>query len=140
MTDRGGQPVAERLQQRLRFGQGHPSQATDKATSSTTPSATSSTQGRAVTDALKADPTPSGQRFAPSSSPSASAVREQRRPATAKLQAQYTALDCTKRRSARRPVTASRPTDPTVACGQNSQGQWQKYILGPAEVEGTDVD
>ncbi|WP_270891932.1 protein translocase subunit SecD [Streptomyces sp. DHE17-7] len=27
-----------------------------------------------------------------------------------------------------------------VACGQNSQGQWQKYILGPAAVDGTDVD
>ncbi|CAM5549060.1 protein translocase subunit SecD [Streptomyces hirsutus] len=27
-----------------------------------------------------------------------------------------------------------------MACGQNSQGQWQKYILGPAAVDGTDVD
>jgi preprotein translocase subunit SecD len=27
-----------------------------------------------------------------------------------------------------------------VACGQNAQGQWQKYVLGPAAVDGTDVD
>ncbi|CAM5719151.1 protein translocase subunit SecD [Streptomyces violaceorubidus] len=27
-----------------------------------------------------------------------------------------------------------------MACGQNSQGQWQKYILGPAAVDGTEVD
>ncbi|MYR40527.1 protein translocase subunit SecD, partial [Streptomyces sp. SID5910] len=34
----------------------------------------------------------------------------------------------------------AKPADSTVACGQNSQGQWQKYILGPAAVDGTDVD
>ncbi len=43
-------------------------------------------------------------------------------------------------RPRRQPVTASSPASPTVACGQDSQGQWQKYILGPAEVAGTDVD
>lgn len=32
-----------------------------------------------------------------------------------------------------------KPSEPTVACGENSQGQWQKYILGPAAVDGTDV-
>jgi preprotein translocase subunit SecD len=31
-------------------------------------------------------------------------------------------------------------SQPTLACGENAQGQWQKYILGPAEVDGTDVD
>ncbi|MDQ0953932.1 preprotein translocase subunit SecD [Streptomyces phaeochromogenes] len=116
--------------------------ATDKATSSsspsTPPSATSSTQGRAVTDALKADPTPSGSGSAassPSASPSASTD-----PATAKLQAEYTALDCSKKTVRAKAGDGVKATDPTVACGQNSQGQWQKYILGPAEVEGTDVD
>lgn len=26
-----------------------------------------------------------------------------------------------------------------MACGKDSQGQWQKFILGPAEVDGTEV-
>lgn len=26
-----------------------------------------------------------------------------------------------------------------MACGKNSSGQWQKYVLGPAEVKGTDI-
>jgi preprotein translocase subunit SecD len=114
----------------------------DKATSSSspsaTPSATATSQGRAVTDALKADPTPSGSGSAsssPSASPSASVD-----PATAKLQAAYTALDCSKATVRAKAGDGVKAEDPTVACGQNSQGQWQKYILGPAEVEGTDVD
>ncbi|MCX4910256.1 protein translocase subunit SecD [Streptomyces sp. NBC_00878] len=114
----------------------------DKATSSSSPSATPSStatsQGRAVTDALKADPTPSGSGSAsssPSASPSASVD-----PATAKLQAEYAALDCSKATVRAKAGDGVKAEDPTVACGQNSQGQWQKYILGPAEVEGTDVD
>lgn len=115
----------------------------DKATSSSspsaTPSATSTTQGRAVTDALKADPTPSD-----SASPSASASPSPSGSApaddTSKLQAQYAALDCTKKAVRATAGEGAKPTAPTVACGQNAQGQWQKYILGPAEVDGTDVD
>ncbi|MGX1913185.1 protein translocase subunit SecD [Streptomyces phaeochromogenes] len=114
----------------------------DKATSSsspsTPPSATSTSQGRAVTDALKADPTPSGSGSA-SSSPSASPPASTD-PATAKLQAEYTALDCSKETVRAKVGDGVKAEDPTVACGQNAQGQWQKYILGPAEVEGTDVD
>ncbi|MCW8099920.1 protein translocase subunit SecD [Streptomyces tauricus] len=115
----------------------------EKATSSSSPSASASatSQGRAVTDALKADPTPSasgGSSSADASaSPSASASTD---PATAKLQAQYTALDCSKKTVRAKAGDGVKAGDPTVACGQNSQGQWQKYILGPAEVEGTDVD
>ncbi|MFF3380278.1 protein translocase subunit SecD [Streptomyces sp. NPDC002680] len=119
------------------------SQTGDKATSSSSasPSASASatSQGRPVTDALKADatPTPStSASAATSASPSASATADA---ATAALQAKYAALDCTKK--AVRAVTGDgvKPTDPTVACGQDSQGQWQKFILGPAEVSGTEV-
>ncbi|MGW3663348.1 protein translocase subunit SecD [Streptomyces sp. NPDC005141] len=119
--------------------------ATDKATSSSsasaTPSATATSQGRAVTDALKADSTPSSSGSPSSSasssaSPSASASAD---PATAKLQAAYAALDCTKQDVRAKAGDGAKPTDPTVACGQNSSGQWQKYVLGPAEVAGTDI-
>jgi preprotein translocase subunit SecD len=115
--------------------------ATDKAKSSSTPSATSTTQGRAVTDALKADSTPSPSSSAsakasssPTPSPSSSASN-----AAGKLEAQYASLDCTKKAVRAVAGKGARPGDSTVACGQNSQGQWQKYILGPAEVDGTDV-
>ncbi|WP_028801483.1 protein translocase subunit SecD [Streptomyces sp. 142MFCol3.1] len=117
--------------------------ATDKATSSSsaTPSAGATSQGRVVSDALKADTTPSASGSAstsPSSSasPSASSSVD---PGTAKLQAQYAALDCTDKAVRATAGDGVKPTDPTVACGQNSSGQWQKYILGPAEVSGTDI-
>ncbi|MFJ2394136.1 protein translocase subunit SecD [Streptomyces sp. NPDC087843] len=117
--------------------------ATDKATSSSsaTPSATATSQGRAVTDALKADATPSGSPSAKSSAstgttPSPSGSVD---PAAAKLQAQYAALDCTDKAVRAKAGDGVKPTDPTVACGQNSSGQWQKYVLGPAEVSGTDI-
>ncbi|MFE0678906.1 protein translocase subunit SecD [Streptomyces sp. NPDC058867] len=117
--------------------------ATDKATSSsspsasTTPSATSTTQGRAVTDALKADPSASASATAEAdASPSASASGSTD---TSKLEAQYAALDCTDEAVRAKAGDGAKPEDSTVACGQNAGGQWQKYILGPAEVDGTDV-
>ncbi|KUL27101.1 protein translocase subunit SecD [Streptomyces regalis] len=113
--------------------------ATDKATSSSspsgTPSATSTTQGRAVTDALKADPTPSTS-ASTSASPSPSSSSDA---ATSKLEAQYAALNCVNDKARADAGKGAKPTDPTVACGKNSSDQWQKYILGPAEVDGTDV-
>ncbi|WP_318217765.1 protein translocase subunit SecD [Streptomyces sp. SCL15-6] len=120
--------------------------ATDDEKASSSPSdaasASATTQGRAVTDALKADPSPSASGKAtgdasPSPSAGASASGDD---ATAKLQAQYAALDCTKKADRAKAGDGAKPGDPTVACGQNSQGQWQKYILGPAAVDGTDVD
>ncbi|GAA3861937.1 protein translocase subunit SecD [Streptomyces lacrimifluminis] len=120
------------------------SETGDKATStssgSPSPSASATSQGRPVTDALKADatPTPSGSSSATTSaSPSATPTADA---ATAALQAKYTALDCTKK--AVRAVTGDgvKPSEPTVACGKNSQGQWQKFILGPSEVDGTEVE
>ncbi|MEV5546942.1 protein translocase subunit SecD [Streptomyces sp. NPDC052309] len=126
---------------------GSPSdKATDKATGdekassspSASASASSTTQGRAVTDALKADPSPSGDasgKASPSPSATASGSGDD-----GELQAQYAALDCTDEAARARAGDGAKPQDATVACGQNSQGQWQKYILGPAEVDGTDVD
>ncbi|MGW2826998.1 protein translocase subunit SecD [Streptomyces sp. NPDC001443] len=121
--------------------------ATDKATSSAspsasaTPSATATSQGRAVTDALKDDATPSASSSASSdakasASPSASASADA---ATSKLEAEYAALNCAKPTDRAKAGKNVKSTDSTVACGQNSQGQWQKYILGPAQVDGTDV-
>ncbi|MER5603095.1 protein translocase subunit SecD [Streptomyces sp. NPDC002265] len=115
--------------------------ASDKATSSAspsssaTPSATATSQGRAVTDALKDDASPSASASA-SASPSASASADA---ATSKLEADYAALDCTKKTVRAQAGKGVKSTDATLACGQNSQGQWQKYILGPAQVDGTDV-
>ncbi|MEV6014217.1 MULTISPECIES: protein translocase subunit SecD [unclassified Streptomyces] len=121
----------------------------DKATSSSspspTPSASATTQGRPVSDALKAgsSPSASGTPSSPASpsssaSPSASASVD---PATAKLQAQYAALDCSDRAVRATAGSDARPTEPTVACGQSkdSTGQYQKYVLGAAEVSGTDI-
>ncbi|GHB63300.1 protein translocase subunit SecD [Streptomyces viridiviolaceus] len=105
----------------------------EKASSSPSASASSTTQGRAATDALKADPSPSGSA---SPSPSGSAAGDD----SSKLQAAYAALDCTDESARAKAGDGAKPQDSTVACGQNSQGQWQKYILGPAEVDGTDVD
>ncbi|MFJ1973520.1 protein translocase subunit SecD [Streptomyces sp. NPDC087903] len=117
--------------------------ATDKAGSSASPStsaspsASASTQGRAVTDALKADSSPSASSSAAASaSPTPSASVD---PATAKLQAQYAALDCSKKSVRSTAGKSAKATEPTVACGQNSGGQWQKYVLGAAAVDGTDV-
>ncbi|MEU4166720.1 protein translocase subunit SecD [Streptomyces sp. NPDC026665] len=111
--------------------------ATSSSSSSPTPSASATTQGRAVSDALKADSSPSAS-ASTSASPSASASVD---PATAKLQAQYEALDCTDKAVRAKAGSGAKPTEATVACGQdkNSSGQWQKYILGPAEVVGTDI-
>ncbi|MFF3486828.1 protein translocase subunit SecD [Streptomyces sp. NPDC002701] len=142
----GGDPAATPSPSGSGSPSGSPSAGSDKgdekATSSATPTATATSQGRAVTEALKADPTPSasttGDASAPASPPASDAPSAD--PATAKLQAEYTALDCSKKTTRATAGDGVKASDPTVACGQNAQGQWQKYILGPAEVEGTDVD
>ncbi|MFI9820181.1 protein translocase subunit SecD [Streptomyces sp. NPDC052013] len=118
--------------------------STEKATDGSSPSASGSpsasatTQGRAVTDALKADATPSATASDKASpSPSATGGTSD---ADSKLQEQYAKLDCTKPSVRAEAGKGAKPGDSTVACGKNSQGQWQKYILGPAAVDGTDVD
>ncbi|MET9765542.1 protein translocase subunit SecD [Streptomyces sp. NPDC006372] len=114
-------------------------EATDKDSAS--PSASPTTQGRAVTDALKADATPSaGASDKAKASPSPSASGGTAEEDAKKLQAQYAALDCTNEKTRGKVGDGSKASEPTLACGKNSQGQWQKYVLGPAEVDGTDVD
>ena len=110
---------------------------------SATPSSSASTQGRAVSEALKAPsptPTPSGSA---SSKPKTSASPEATPsvdPATAALQQKFAALNCLDPKQRAAAGEGVLPTDTTVACGKNGAGQWEKYILGPAEVSGKDVD
>jgi preprotein translocase subunit SecD len=114
----------------------------ESPSASGSPSASATSQGRAVTDGLKADATPSagasdnaGSSATPD--PSASASTD---PATAALEKKFTELNC-ENKAARTAVNqSSAPKDTIVACGQNSDGQWEKYLLGAAELEGTDVD
>ncbi|MEU3349438.1 protein translocase subunit SecD [Streptomyces sp. NPDC006700] len=124
--------------------------ATDKSTGDATPSgspspsASETQQGRPVTDALKADATPaasgspaaSASASAPAASPSPSGASGD---ANSKLQAEYAALDCSKQSVRATAGKGVLPTESTVACGKSSQGVWQKYLLGPAAVDGTDV-
>ncbi|NUR05021.1 MAG: protein translocase subunit SecD [Streptomyces sp.] len=121
--------------------------ATEKATgkstpsSSSTPSPTATSQGRAVTGALKAGATPSATASpsAKTSAPPSASPTSSGNAAASKLEAQYAALNCKDDTARANAGRGAKSSDPTVACGKNSQGLWQKYILGPAEVDGTDV-
>lgn len=109
------------------------------SSSSASPKASATSQGRAVTDALKAGSTPSPSTSGsakPSATPSASAGGAAAD--AAKLQAQYAALDCSKPAQRANAGTNAKPGDSTVACGQ-IRGTWYKYVLGPAAVDGTEV-
>ncbi|MBX9396010.1 protein translocase subunit SecD [Streptomyces sp. TRM72054] len=110
----------------------------DSASQSATPSATATTQGRAVTDALKDDPTPSATGSG-SPSPSASATGGANGDDDSKLQAEYAALDCSKQDVRATTGEGAKPTESTLGCGE-IDGVWYKYLLGPAAVDGTDVD
>ncbi|MFF9351085.1 protein translocase subunit SecD [Streptomyces sp. NPDC014734] len=98
-----------------------------------TPNATATTQGRAVTDGLKADATPTPGASEGSTAPSAPAEDA----AAAKLQKDFAALDCSSNASRSKAAQGAKPADSVVAC--SSEGD-AKYILGPAEVSGTEVD
>lgn len=107
------------------------------------PSASETTQGRALTEDLKADetPTPSGSATGkpdPSGAPSEPATPPVD-PATEKLQADFAKLDCTNEKARGALGDNAKPGEPTLACGEND-GVWEKYVLGPAEVGGKDVD
>lgn len=107
----------------------------EKATGSATPSNSATPQGRALTDALKDDPKPSGSASDKAAASDAPAADD-----TSKLEAAYAKLDCSKAAQRAKTGENAKATESTLACGQNSGGQWQKYILGPAAVAGTDVD
>ncbi|MEU3608006.1 protein translocase subunit SecD [Streptomyces sp. NPDC035033] len=116
-----------------------------------TPTATASTQGRALSEALKAPnatgtPTPTGSA---SGTPKASATPKpsgtpQATPSadasTAALQQKFASLNCLDPKQRAAAAAGTKPTDTIVACGKNAIDQWEKYLLGPAEVEGRDVD
>ncbi|WP_327712052.1 protein translocase subunit SecD [Streptomyces sp. NBC_00464] len=112
--------------------------ASDKASSSSAkPSASATTQGRAVTGALKADSTPTPKASTTpkaSSTPTASAEEQA---AAADLQKKFEALDCSSKASRSKASQGTKATDTVVACEQDGSA---KYVLGPAEVDGTDVD
>ncbi|MEU3502685.1 protein translocase subunit SecD [Streptomyces hundungensis] len=110
--------------------------ASGKATPSAgKPSSAGTPQGRALTDALKAPGTPTPGASKPSTpAPNPSASGDSA--AAAKLQAQFAALDCSTREARSKAAEGAKSSEPTVACDKDGQ---EKYILGPAEVDGTDV-
>ncbi|MFJ1929040.1 MULTISPECIES: protein translocase subunit SecD [unclassified Streptomyces] len=124
-------------------GKGSPSpspssSAPDKASSpSGKPSASATTQGRAVTGALKADstPTPKASETPKASGTPTPSAEEQA--AAAKLQKRFEALDCSTKAGRSKAAQGSKATDTVVACEQDGSA---KYVLGPAQVDGTDVD
>ena len=97
------------------------------------------TQGRAVTDALKAADRRRRARPRP-----ASPTRPPRRPRSRRRRGRPRRTAGARRSSSRRSTAptkkpratageASSPPTPTVACGQNvAASQWKKYVLGPA--------
>lgn len=105
-----------------------------------TPGATATSQGRAVTDGLKKDETPSPSASAkdtpkpsktPEPKPSGGAAD------MAALQAKFAATDCTTPAGRAKAAEGTKPDDTIVACGNKGD---QKFILGPQEVEGKDID
>ncbi|AYV26781.1 protein translocase subunit SecD [Streptomyces sp. CJ_13] len=116
-----------------------------KASPSATPSSSATSQGRALSEALKApgSPTPSpsaseskkaddNKAPTPSATPSADA-------AASALQAKFAALDCTDEKQRATAAQGVKPEEPMVACGQRGD-TWGKWVLGPAAVNGQDVD
>ncbi|MFJ2741028.1 protein translocase subunit SecD [Streptomyces sp. NPDC087440] len=115
----------------------------DDKKSSPTPDPTKTSQGRAVTDALKA-PTPTPTPGA-SKTPDPKKTPPAPDPATAKLEKAFAALDCTKPDQREKAGDGFKPSETTIGCGKAITGKvwdgksWEKYLLGPAELEGTDV-
>ncbi|MBZ4321862.1 protein translocase subunit SecD [Streptomyces huiliensis] len=96
--------------------------------SSATPSG-SHTQGRAVTEALKAPQAPKPP--TPSPKPSGGAAND--------LQKQFAALDCSTkeaRSQAAKQAGRAKDTDEVVVCDKDGQ---EKLLLGPVAVKGVDV-
>ncbi|MFW6694920.1 protein translocase subunit SecD [Streptomyces sp. MAR4 CNX-425] len=126
----------------------------DDASSSPSPSETASDeaspsdgateQGRALSEGLaQADDSPSpGDSQPPASTPAPGETPPPGQQAPtgqipADVQKKLTALDCSDPEERTKVGENAKPTDTVVAC--DSDGAY-KYALGPAEVEGTDVD
>ncbi|KOU54517.1 preprotein translocase subunit SecD [Streptomyces sp. WM6378] len=107
--------------------------ASGKGTPSGSASASSSAKGRALSDALKASPTPGASKpSSPAPNPSAPTGDA----AAAQLQAKFAALDCSTKEARSKAGEGAKSSEPTVACDKDGA---EKFILGPAEVDGTDV-
>ncbi|WP_406511833.1 protein translocase subunit SecD [Streptomyces sp. NBC_00161] len=110
------------------------------------PSSSATSQGRVLSEALKAPaatatPSPSASESkkaddnkAPAPTPAPSGVEA----AAADLQAKFAALDCTNEAQRAAAGKGAKPEDATLACGKRGN-TWGKWILGPAGVAGTDV-
>ncbi|MEU8775741.1 protein translocase subunit SecD [Streptomyces sp. NPDC048606] len=120
-----------------------------KPSGQATPSSSATSQGRVLSEALKAPSTPTPSPSASESkkaddnkaTPSASAPAPSAPPvdpAVADLQARFVALDCTKEDQRAAVGKGARPEDPVLACGQRGD-VWGKWVLGPAQVNGQDV-
>ncbi|MFE7511848.1 protein translocase subunit SecD [Streptomyces sp. NPDC057540] len=108
---------------------------------SATPTATGSPQGRALTEALKApSPTPTASSSAKPKATGTPQATQTPDAATAALEQKFTTLNCLDAKARSAAGQGVKATEPTVACGKNAIGQWEKYLLGPAEVDGKDVD
>ncbi|MFJ8166296.1 protein translocase subunit SecD [Streptomyces sp. NPDC096136] len=132
-------------------GSGAPkAEGSTKPSAPATPSSSATSQGRVLSEALKAPgtPTPSpsaseskkadDNKAAPSASAPAPAPTPPADPAVADLQAKFAALDCTKEDQRAAAGKGAKPDEPTIACGQRGT-TWGKWILGPAQVNGQDV-
>ncbi|MFD9566978.1 protein translocase subunit SecD [Streptomyces sp. NPDC059994] len=113
------------------------------STTSAKPSSKSTPQGRAVTDALKADGKPSPKTTPSPGTPNTSkpgttppTPSANDTAAVAKLQKDFESLDCSTKESRAKAAFGSKATDTIASCSQEGDA---KYILGPAEVDGTDV-
>ncbi|AXU15711.1 protein translocase subunit SecD [Streptomyces clavuligerus] len=108
----------------------------------------STPQGRAVTDALK-DPSPGasepgkpaeGAKDGKDGKDAAKTPDPAPTGDVAALQTAFATLNCEDQKARAAVTESARPENPMVSCGKNSAGQWEKYLLGPAEVDGKDVD
>ncbi|MEU8463175.1 protein translocase subunit SecD [Streptomyces sp. NPDC029003] len=129
-------------------GSGAPkAEGSQKPSAPATPSSSATSQGRVLSEALKAPgtPTPSpsaseskkaDDKATPSAPPAPSAPPVD--PAVADLQAKFAALDCSKEDQRAAAGKGAKPEDPMLACGKRG-AQWGKWVLGPAQVNGQDV-
>jgi preprotein translocase subunit SecD len=115
-----------------------PSPSASGSAPAASPSPSASTNGRAVPLALRAGATPSPTATT-TPAPSATAPADPGGGVTADIQKQFAELDCgdlAKVRNDLRTSGGDDPKKPLVTCLDDGS---EKYILGPAEVLGTDV-
>jgi preprotein translocase subunit SecD len=119
-------------------GSASPSPSTSGSSPAASPSASRPTQGRAIPKAFKATsstPSPSAKASTPAPSPAPAGTGA----VTPALQQEFAKLDCSKRGQVQQELRkpgADALQKPLVTCSDDGA---EKYILGPAEVLGTDV-